>query len=350
MKYLLIDGNNLAIRSAFANELLSNKEGIPTGVHYGFFQSLISIKQKYPDYQFLIVWDGKSKRRVAEANAAVEQKIIQSGYKANRKKDEQPKPLLDFYSQSPFLKKGLGQTGIPQIRLEDFEADDVIASYCRILKKENEIIVVTSDNDYMQLLDQNVIIFDGMKQKTITLGEWSKENGILPEQFIDCGALSGDDSDNIHGVPSIGEKTALKIIKEHGTWQKALDAYRKQLDPYRKDFPDLINNPSEFSRLSGMLTEKKKSKYPEITIDMPYNGVALAIEDNKIKEKIPKTTIMAVMFCKRIELAFSLKKMDDNITNLPEIQQGKINREKLIEYFDYYDIESLRASVDILGG
>ena len=116
MKYLLIDGNNLAIRSAFANEELSAQSGIPTGVHYGMFQSLIYLREKFPEHKMLVVWDGKSKRRMDESTEAVENGLIKSVYKANRKKDEPPQPLLDFYEQAPFLKRGIEQTGIPQIR------------------------------------------------------------------------------------------------------------------------------------------------------------------------------------------------------------------------------------------
>jgi len=110
MKYLLIDGNNLAIRSAFANEELSNQDGIPTGVHYGVFNSLMLLKEKFPYHQFLVVWDGKSKRRMEESQEGVKQGLIKSAYKENRKTkegEETPKPLLDFYSQAPYLKRGI---------------------------------------------------------------------------------------------------------------------------------------------------------------------------------------------------------------------------------------------------
>jgi DNA polymerase-1 len=216
--YLLIDGNNLAVRAAFANETLTNKEGIPTGVHYGVFQSLINLKQSYPDYQFLIAWDGKSKRRVAEAQTGVCKGLIKSGYKANRKKDDQPKPLLDFYAQAPYLKKGLEQTGIPQIRLEDYETDDVIATYCKMLSP-NEIIIVTSDYDYLQILSDNVSVWDGMKSKLTTKQTFIDEYKIQPSQYVDVGALMGDDGDNIFGITGWGEKTSLEAIQEHGSWE-----------------------------------------------------------------------------------------------------------------------------------
>lgn len=344
MKYLFIDGNNLAIRCAFANEALSNKEGVPTGVHFGVFQSLINLKQSYPEHRFLIVWDGKSKRRMLESRSSVESGLIKSAYKENRKKDEQPKPLLDFFAQSSFLKKGIQQTGIPQIRLEDYESDDVIASYCKIMKDNNEIVVVTSDEDYMQILDNNVAIYDGMKQKTTTQDSWKKENGVDPKQHVDIGALMGDTGDNIFGVYGVGEKTALKLIQEHGTYQGVYAFLHKEYDQLRIKYPDL--KEEDFKKLASITTKSGEAKYPEITFKTPFTGVVWAVENKEIKP-IPKTTLMMLMFEERVKLAYSLKKMDDDIPNLPEIKQEDPHLDKLIEYLDYYDIESLKMSIEV---
>lgn len=347
-RLLLIDSNNLAVRCSFANQDLKNSLDESTSVHYGFFNTLINLKQTYPDYKFLCVWDGKSERRMAESENAVTKGIIKSAYKANRKKDEQPKPLLDFYAQAPFLKKAIEQTGIPQVRFNNFEADDVINSYCQALKKDNEIICLTSDQDYFQLLDDHVSVLDGMKQKMITKDDFMKEYGITPEQFCHIGSLTGDTSDNIPGVYGVGEKTALKLIQEHGDYKKVLEYLHKQYDSLRMQYPD-IKDPSEFKRLAEMKSDpdkpSSKLKYPEITIDTPFTGVALALEDKKIK-KIPKTDLMILLFEQRVELSYSLKKMDV-ITDLPSITQGTLNEQRLNEYFDYYDIVSLKDSISV---
>lgn len=343
MKYLLIDGNNLAIRSAFANELLTNKDGIPTGVHYGVFQSLINLKKSYSGYDFLVVWDGKSERRKNESEDGVKNGLIKSAYKANRKKDEQPKPLLDFYAQSSFLKKGIEQTGIPQIHLDNFEADDIISSYCKKLKNDNEIICVTSDFDYLQVLDDNVSVYDGMKNTLTTKQTFINEYKIQPKQYVDVGALMGDTSDNIYGINGWGEKTALEAIQEHGSWENLYKYYHKTYDGLRIQFPDIIDT-NEFSRLQNITTKSGKAKYPEITAKNPFTGLTLAVEDKKTAN-ISKSILMALMFEERVKLAYSLKKMDDNIENLPDIIQGKFNEQRLLEYFDYYDIVSLKNSV-----
>ena len=165
MKYLLIDGNNLAIRNAFANEFMTNKDGVSSGAHFGFFTSLISLRIQFPDYQMLVAWDSSSKRRKIESQQGTEKKIIPELYKENRKKGEIKKPLQDWFDTGHHLKVALGEVGIPQIRVEGYEADDVIASYCSQLKQNNEIVIVTSDKDFYQLLDDNVCIWDGMKEE-----------------------------------------------------------------------------------------------------------------------------------------------------------------------------------------
>lgn len=354
MNYLLIDGNNLAIRSAFANEALQSSQGVPTGVHYGFFQSLIYFRHSFPDHQFLIAWDGKSKRRVVEAEEGVEKGIIKSGYKANRKDGEQRQPLLDFYAQAPYLKRAIEQTGIPQIRLPEFEADDVIASYCDKLSLEADttIVTLTSDKDYYQLLKDNVRMYDGMKQEATTEESFIETYGISPPQHVDCGALMGDTGDNIHGIPGWGEKGALKAIRKHGTWQALYKTLHEEYDSIREEHPDLKGE--EFEKLANLRTPKEdekfynqeawKGKYPEITERMPFTGVALAFEEKRWKPKKTsgvKLNLMALIFEERVELAYSLKKMDLDIPNLPDIKQGNCDEQKLLEYFDYYEMESL---------
>jgi 5'-3' exonuclease len=358
MKYLIIDGNNLAIRSAFANEELSSQNGIPTGVHYGVFQSLITLREKFPSHQMLVVWDGKSKRRMEESTEGVSKGLIKSAYKENRDRDDQPQPLLDFYEQAPFLKKGIDQTGIPQIRIHSFEADDIAASYAKQL--DGEVVLVTSDKDYYQLLSEDIMVWDGMKDKMITETVFKEKYGITPEQHIDVGALMGDSGDNIFGIPGWGEKTALKAIQEHGSWEAVIDHLKGLFRELREQYPDVKGE--EFEKLRNIRTpaeQKKfeagqewKGKYPEIKEWMSYTGIALAFEEKRWKPTKElkaglKNNLLALMFKDRVRLAYSLKKMDSNIKDLPHIENKELKRERLIEYFDYFDIESLKESVGV---
>lgn len=355
MKYLLIDGNNLAVRSAFANDQLQNTEGTPTGVHFGVFQSLIVLKKRFPGYQFLIVWDGKSARRTKEALEGVAKGLVPSGYKENRSRgDELPQPLKNFYQQSPYLQKGIGKTGIPQIRIQEFEADDIIASYAKILGKDNEVKVVTSDRDYWQMLDDNVSLWDGMKEINTTKKTWLAEYGLEPSQAIDMGALTGDTSDNIFGIPGWGEKTAIKELKIHGSWENILKSYHEKYDGLRNQYPDLHtieggNGDKLFKELkeakSNPEKENSRPKFPEIYPGIPFSGVAFAFHEGKVK--IPKSELMALMFEERIRLAYSLKRMDSEIDGLPDIESGEYNEDQLIEYLEYYDIYTLHDDIKI---
>lgn len=357
MKYLLIDGNNLGVRCAFANDKLTNSDGISTGAQFGVIQSLNNLKRKFPKHQMLIAWDSKSKRRMAESNEGVALKIIPEPYKENRRKDELPKPLKDFYEHHDFLKKGIGAIGIPQIRIEGFEADDVIASYAKALKAESEVVIVTSDKDYYQILDKNVVIWDGMKMEEMTLDRFKAEKGITPEQWTHIGSLMGDDGDNIYGIPGWGEKTALKEIAKFGTWDKVIAAYESQYADLRKKYPDFstANSPDleacaeEWTKeLQGAKSEKGTVLYPDVQPNMPWIGVLYAFHKGEVK--MPKATIMALVFQDRVKLAYSLKKMDDNIEPLPAIEYDLFNEERLTEFFEYYDIYSLTDTYLLFGG
>ena len=359
-KFLIIDANNLSCRHAFASDGLTDSHGNSTGVHFGVVSTLISLKRKFNDYIFLMVWDGKSKRRMKESEEGVSKKIIKSAYKENRKKDEVPQELLHMYEQMPYLQRALHEMGLPQIRLNEFEADDIISTYCKNLKDEaEEIVCVTSDRDYYQLLSDKVKIWDGMKEKLITKDEWVKENGIEPKQYIDCGAISGDSSDNIHGIPGWGEVGALKAIQEYGSWEQFYKALHEEFDKVREEYPDL--NEDNFEKLKNMRTDKEeekfkkgepwKGKWAQITKDMPFSGVAFAFENKTWKPKKTagvKASIMALMFEKRVALAYSLKKMDDDIPNLPPITKGEFNEERVMEYLNYYEMNSLKDDILIL--
>jgi len=358
MKYLIIDSNNLAIRNSFSNASLRSKNNLPSGVHYGTFNSLCSLKKNFSDYQFLMCWDGKSKRRISEANGAVKNGIVPSGYKENREKDvdKMPQPLKDFYQEASYLQRAINELGIPQVRFQDFECDDLIASYVRLLKMNNEIVIVTSDEDYIQLLDDNVKIYDGMKMKMISKDNWEIENGLKVSQFLDYSCLCGDVGDNIISINGIGEKTAIKEIKKYGTWQKTIEAYKIKYADSRKIFPDLKDpllikdnyDPKKiFEELKNKKSEKGKIVYPDINFSMSYTGVLNAFDKELLKIKATKTEIITLLFESRVALAYSLKKMDSDIPSLPEIKKLPFNKDRLLEYFRHYDITTLDESICI---
>lgn len=362
MEYLLIDGNNLAIRCAFANEYMTNKDGVSSGAHYGFFNSLLNLKNRFPESQMLVAWDSSSIRRKEESKNGVESGIVKEAYKENRKKEDPPTPLADWFATGDHLKKALDTVGIPQIRINGYEADDVIASYCNHLK-DHKVVIVSSDKDFYQLLDDHVIVWDGMKEDFITGSSFKEEFGINPEQHVDVGALMGDIGDNIFGIPGWGPKTAISAIQEFGTWEKVIENLEQKYKSYREAHPDYSDegdeifssfNPnvepsdrkSSFLKYKELKTDKGGTVYPEIYWGQPYSGL-LDILDNK-KLKIQKKDVMAMMFKDRVRLAYSLKKMDRHIMDLPDIRPLEKNKERLLEYFAYYNIVSLKERIDKL--
>jgi len=361
MKYLLIDGNNLAVRAAFSQDDLVNSQGIHVGCHYGTVTSLVYLKEQFPEHQFLLAWDGRSEHRLVMSREGVEKGIIPEAYKENRKKGETPAPLVHFHEQSDFLKHGIHTLGIPQIWLPDHEADDIIASYCEILKDAEEVVLVTSDKDYLQLLRDNIWIWDGMKAEKTTIDRFRDEWGISPEQWVDVGALGGDNSDNIFSPPGWGEKTAVEVIREHKTWEKVVEYYSKCYEKLRKKYPDFRDLGSDWNKefqdiVVNALTKKgttvpKEQRtsscyvFPGVYYEMPWTGVAYAFQKGDIK--MPKRHLMCLMYQERIELAYKLKAMKRDIPDLPQIPALELDKKRFGEYIDYYEMPTLHEKAGI---
>jgi 5'-3' exonuclease len=210
-----------------------------------------------------------------------------------------------------------------------------------------------------------------MKGEYVTEDTFTKQYKMSPKQHIDVGALMGDKSDNIFGIPGWGEVTALKAIQEHGSWENVISHLEeKHKDLIQKHPPLTTDDSSLYNKLNPVyqgsaqyddpqncyvgwqeLAQKKtptgKLVYPDIYWGMPHSGLLSWFDEKKIK--IPKKDLMALMFKDRVKLAYSLKKMDIDIEGLPEIRQGEEkDREKLLEYFNYYDIVALVDRIDVL--
>ena len=230
---LLIDGNHLCHRVYWTHTSLSYG-GKPTGVLYGFLKSLISFKKQYPDYVFVVCWDGGYERRKQESIDAVNRGIILSSYKENRRQGEISEDLESMFSQKDELQNILYNTKIIQSYVKGFEGDDLIYSY--VMKNVGgNTIVVTGDRDFYQLLKDGVELYDPIKKETWTRSSFINKYGFDPELWVDVGAISGDKSDNIIGVDGWGEKTALKYVKEHGNADAVLSAVRDKSKRGKKE-------------------------------------------------------------------------------------------------------------------
>lgn len=216
-RYLFIDANNMCYRVFWGHRNLSHN-GVPVSLLYGFFKALAQLKTNYPERQMVIVWDSKSKRRMAESTEAVVKTLVPSAYKANRRdKSDMDSEFAAMFAQMGILREKLSLINAVQVFVQDFEADDVIFTYVKNLPQEDDVVVVTTDKDYYQMLRENVVLYDAMNKVTIAYEDFKAKYGIEPSQWVDVGALSGDKSDNIFGVYGWGDVTSLKYVKEHGT-------------------------------------------------------------------------------------------------------------------------------------
>lgn len=230
-RLVIIDGKSVFYRGYYAMPNLSTADGTPTGGIYGFAAlSLEVIKHLKPDY-VCVAWD-KPKTNIRKRLA------IYPEYKAGRK----PAPP-DFYAQIPVLHELLEAFGWPLYEFDDYEADDIMATLDAQAEERGDIetYLITSDLDALQILDQNTFLYalkKGFSQiDMFDIAAFEKKYGIRITQFLDLKSLKGDSSDNIPGVPGIGEKTAVQLLQQFDTldgvyenlWQ-IKDSLRRKLE------------------------------------------------------------------------------------------------------------------------
>jgi DNA polymerase-1 len=210
---VVIDGKSVFYRGYYAMPGLSTKDGTPTGGVFGFTTlSMEVIKRLKPDY-VAVAWD-KPKTNIRSRLK------IYPDYKAGRK----PAPP-DFYAQIPILHQLLEAFGWPLYEFDDYEADDIMATLAAQASDQKiETILITSDLDVLQCINEQVKVY-ALKKGLSNIEEFHPESfkakyGIEPKQFLDYKSLKGDSSDNIPGVPGIGEKTALDLLRTHGSLDK----------------------------------------------------------------------------------------------------------------------------------
>ncbi len=210
-KLIILDGNALIYRAFYALPPLKNKQGKLTNAVYGFISIVFRfIQELNPDY-LIATFDleGPTFRNLEFKE-----------YKAKRVKAPQ-----DLYDQIPMVKKVVKSLNIPIYEKQGFEADDVIGTIVQKTKDEEiKKIIITGDLDTLQLVDQKTEVYTpkkGVKDMFVYDQKAVKERfDLKPKQIIDLKGLQGDSSDNIPGVPSIGAKTAVELLKQFGSLEK----------------------------------------------------------------------------------------------------------------------------------
>ena len=204
----VIDGKSVFYRGYYAMPNLATKDGTPTGGVYGFVTLAIElIKKLEPDY-VAVAWDKK------DTNIRKRREIYPE-YKAGRKKAPD-----DFYEQIPILHELLDAFGWPLYEVDDYEADDIMATFAKEAEgKGIETCLITSDLDALQSISPLTKVF-AMKNGLGNIQEFSPESfeeqyGLKTSQFLDLKSLMGDSSDNLPGVPGVGRKTAVALLQKY---------------------------------------------------------------------------------------------------------------------------------------
>ena len=220
----LVDGSAYIYRAFHAIKSLSTSDGMPTNAVFGFTRTLLKlIHDKDPEY-ISVFFDARGETFRHE---------IYKDYKANR-----PPMPDDLALQIPYVKKIIKAFNFPCIEEQGFEADDLIGTYARIAQENGfEVVMVTGDKDFMQLVTENAVIFDPMKDMQINIHTIKKDFSLSPDQIIDMLGLAGDASDNIPGVPGVGPKTAIKLLSEFKSIENLfenLDSLKNKKSLYKK--------------------------------------------------------------------------------------------------------------------
>lgn len=303
-RLVLIDGKSVFYRGYYAMGALSLQDGTPTGGVYGFAAIAMEIVKKLDPTKVVVAWDSKT--------STAKRKALYQDYKAGR-----VKPGEDFYTQIPLLKQLIKDLGWTFVELDNYEADDIIGTLSEQADREGdyETYIISSDLDMLQIVDENTHMWRILKGfsniEQIDIKEIEAKYGIKKSQFLDLKSLKGDASDNIPGVPGIGEKTAAKLLNDYqtldgiyehidditGSTKTKLEAGKdsaylsKKLAKIMFDAPIKLNDISDFVFNSGQVISGLKKLEFNSLIRKIDNNVEVKKEE-KININVPKDVIV----------------------------------------------------------
>jgi len=270
-KLVLVDGSSYLYRAYHALPKLTSSRGEPTGAIHGVLSMLLKLAREQDTEHFVVVFDAPGKTFRDE---------IFDAYKANR-----PPMPDDLRLQIDPLLEAVPAMGLPMLRIEGVEADDVIGTLCRQAAADGmQVLVSTSDKDMAQLVDDNITLVNTMSGTVLDRDGVKKKFDVFPEQIIDYLALVGDSSDNIPGVPRVGAKTAAKWLNQYGSAASIIEnaeeitgkvgeSLRENLDQLElsQDLATIRQNvelplgPKELKRTAGD-TEKLRALYSRLEL------------------------------------------------------------------------------------
>lgn len=341
-KLVILDGNSLAHRAFHALPLLTTTTGLFTNAVYGFTNMLQKVvRQESPDY--LVVAFDKSRPvfRIQEY----------ADYKAHRKvMPEELRPQL------PLIKKVLRALRIPVLELEGYEADDLIGTVVKAAEKEClHVLIVTGDQDVLQLVSDKthaLITRKGISElERFTREEVRRKFGIEPEQFADFKGLVGDVSDNIPGVPGIGEKTAAKLLQEYGSLENCLN----NMERLPKKISELLTRYKDQALLSKRLATIDTSvpvsfNFLDLRVEQPdYEALISVFQELEFKSLLKSIEAEVPLAFK----SFSAEDRDIPVIREPDMMRpliDEIKKEgKLSIFVEKGSTSPMRCSLKYLG-
>ena len=279
-KLFLIDGSSYIYRAFHAIRHLSNSKGLPTNATFGFVQMLLKVlKEHRPDY-LAVIFDSKAPTFRTE---------VYKEYKANR--PPMPESLVP---QIPYIKKVIEGYRIALLEREGYEADDLIGTVAKRLESEVDVVIVTGDKDLLQLVSNRIQVYDSMKEKRFGVEEVIERFGVSPEQVVEVMGLAGDAIDNIPGIPGIGEKTAIQLIKTYGSIDNLL-THVEEIP--QKKLKENLKTHGDLARLSRKLA----TIHTDVPVNCQLTDFSLSPPDLKSLKEIFKELEFNKLFKELLE-------------------------------------------------
>ena len=324
-RLILIDGSGYIFRAYYALPPMSRSDGVPVNAVFGFTNMLVKLIEDYSHEKLIVIFDA--------ARENFRNKIFPA-YKTNR--GETPEDLIP---QFKLIKNCVKAFNIPQLELEGYEADDIIATYTNLAQKNHiPSLIISSDKDLMQLVTDQVLMLDPMKNKHIGVNEVVEKFGVEPNKVIQIQALTGDKIDNIPGALGIGPKTAAELIQSFGDIESLIkNAKNIKQDRRRK----IIEDSKEDIRISLELVKLEKKILLPLSIDdiIPYYEIKS--DSGNIKKFL-------------IEQGFKtiLQRLENNsfiVKNNSFTKQYKKNDVKYITISNINDLEKVICNIVDIG-